>query len=187
MDAFVLQKEELDLSLQKHFNREFLDQNEWEQPWVEREEDMLDMVRTRFHFGDRCPLQLKDGIEECKSFKHNKERYVSNRDIHFATNYLAKQAYESSNHVSNGKLVDAFDEAEHCETQMDNETWDDREAHRRHCEAFSKKADKQMDAPARKKPRIGSAQGGSSSNSSNVKGKGKDDGQGHSSTNVIAT
>jgi hypothetical protein len=186
--AFVLETEAEDSSIHRHFNHEFLDQHDWEASWVERCEDMTDIERYRYHFGNECPLALKDGVTECKSYKHNKDRYVSTRGEHFAQNYLARHAYDSSNHESNGKLIESFEEAERCVVKVDMETWDERERHRRHCESFAKK-DKQMEAPPRKKMEGGGDTGGNGSSSSRGKGKGieNDDRQGIVGTNVIAT
>ena len=108
---------------------------------------------TVFHFGNKCPLDLKSGVSMCKSYadKHGGcKSYICET---FARNYLAKHGYDSSSHTVHGKRVDAFVEAGAADVVLCEYTLDERKQYREHVQSMEEKAAQPRDAeqPAKRR------------------------------------
>ena len=88
--------------------------------------------RTVFGFGPCCPIELKDGVDMCKSFKlkHNCCSSVVSESL--ARNYLAKHIFDSSNHPTHGDKKASFKAANDEPIVCTTETSEDRKTHRNH-------------------------------------------------------
>jgi hypothetical protein len=104
---------------------------------VNEEDDDKQVVRTHYGFGDVCPLPLAFGVDCCKKFEKNVWLVKSCVSRKLAYNYLAKHAFESSNHPSMGVLDASFAAAHHCTIVEERETFQCREDHRKHCYSFA--------------------------------------------------
>ena len=94
-------------------NEEFIDQSATEPYWVEESDDTGE-PRNVYGFGDTCPLAAS-----CQSFKNKKNCCKSMVCEEFAQNYLAKHAWESSNHPeTQHKKKEALDAAEKIPVQI---------------------------------------------------------------------
>ena len=82
----------------------FIKADETELAYV-TEEDDNGADRMVYGWGTTCPVELVDGVHECKSFKgkHNCCQSVISESM--ARNYLARHIYESSNHPTHGEKM----------------------------------------------------------------------------------
>ena len=131
-DAFLPQESMLDHCFSVHGQQEFLHWSEVERPHIPAQEDEDKSVkRTIYHFGSECPLALWDGAtpdDSCKAFTQKLQGCKSFICSEFAQNYLAKHAFDSSNHPNTrGDKMAAFKAAGACRVQETTETWGDRE------------------------------------------------------------
>ena len=104
---------------------------------VKEEDDDKRVERMHFGFGSVCPLPLASSVLCCKRFE-KKVWYVKScvsRKVAF--NYLAKHAFESTNHPSYGNIADSFAAAHKCTIIEEPENFDWRQAHRQHCSSYA--------------------------------------------------
>jgi hypothetical protein len=100
---------------------------------VNVEDDDKQVVRTHYGFGSVCPLPLAFRVDCCKKIEKKVWLVKSCVSRKLAYNYLAKHAFESSNHPSMGDLDASFAAAHKCTIVEDRETFQCREDHRQHC------------------------------------------------------
>ena len=119
-----------------HQEQKFLKAEETELLYVDDQDDTGE-DRPIYGFGPCCPIELKEGVGMCKSFKikHNSCKSVICES--FARNYLAKHCFDSSNHPTHGDLEASFREANDAQLVMEAETAEDRKAYRNHCNFFA--------------------------------------------------
>ena len=118
-----------------HRNETFMKSDEKELDYV-NEEDDIGADRMVYGWGTDCPIELADGVHECKSFKgkHNCCQSVISEAM--ARNYLAKHIYESANHPTHGMKKASFREANTTPMVCNMETSEDRKTYRKHCDFF---------------------------------------------------
>ena len=104
---------------------------------VKEEDDDKRCERMHFGFGTVCPLPLVNGVGCCKIFEKKKWYVKSCVSRKVAFNYLAKHAFESTNHPSYGNIADSFAAAHKCTIIEEPENFDWRQAHRQHCSSFA--------------------------------------------------
>ena len=121
-----------------HNEQKFLKAEETELLYVDDQDDTGE-DRAVFGWGPCCPIELKEGVGMCKSFKikHNSCKSVICES--FARNYLAKHCFDSSNHPTHGDLEASFREANDAQLVMEAETVEDRKAYRNHCNFFAER------------------------------------------------
>ena len=132
---WTITEDALNNAMDKHHREEWVDFESTEILWEPApgtEDDGED--RLLYHFGDICPLPLWDGAqphEQCRSYK-DKQRYCSSLECEeFARNYLAKHAYESTNHPeTKGNRTASFAAASSAFIQTSHQTASDRQWHR---------------------------------------------------------
>ena len=104
---------------------------DWELNDVLPEDDTGD-DRLIFGFGQKCPLELKPGVDLCTSYKkHGCCTSVVSETL--ARNYLFQHAFHSSNHPTYKDIDAAWVAAQSAELVMGTETLADREARRKGC------------------------------------------------------
>ena len=124
--------EKLDEMNTKNGNHEFLVAENVEKyiPTEEEEDCFGKPKRTRYHFGNDCPLQLGDDYE-CKAYAWKHKRCSSMICADFARNYLAKHAFDSGNHPSTrGNRAASFEAAASVECFEEEEHYEERVAYR---------------------------------------------------------
>ena len=121
-----------------HNEQKFLKAEETELLYVDDQDDTGE-DRAVFGWGPCCPIELKEGVGMCKSFKikHNSCKSVIGES--FARNYLAKHCFDSSNHPTHGDLEASFRAANNEPIVMEAETVEDRKAYRNHCNFFAER------------------------------------------------
>ena len=87
-----------------HKDGTFMKSSERELDYV-KEEDDTGADRMVYGWGTTCPIELVDGVHECKSFKSKHNCCLSVISETMARNYLAKHIYESSNHPTHGEKM----------------------------------------------------------------------------------
>ena len=112
-----------------HARREFLASDEVECFVVEPADDTSE-DRVIYGFGQQCPLELVDGANVCKTFKEKRYGCKSCVSEAISRNYLAKHAFDSSNHPSCGQRDLAFDAADMVESVQELETMRQRNEYR---------------------------------------------------------
>ena len=96
--------------------------------------------RCVFTFGAVCPLPLGSDKDKCRSYKDKLNQCRSYSCSEFARNYLARHAYDSTNHPdTNGRRQDAFDAAEGAEITTELESKEDRDVYREQLRTVEKR------------------------------------------------
>ena len=119
-----------------HADQQFMKADEYELAYVAPEDDTGE-DRMLYGFGQICPIELNAGVVLCKSFKakHNCCQSVVSSTL--ARNYLAKHAFDSSNHPSHSNKDAAFEAANQATMISSVETKEDREAFRKLCDYYA--------------------------------------------------
>jgi hypothetical protein len=100
-------------------------------------EDDTRTDRTHYGFGNVCPLGLARGVDCCKKFEKKVWSVKSCVSRKMAYNYLAKHAFDSSNHPTMGDKASSFAAAHQCKIIEEPEPFEWREEHRQHCASYS--------------------------------------------------
>ena len=104
-----------------------------------------DATWSIFHFGTKCPLELKAGILSCKSFSEKQKGCKSYVCESFARNYLAHHGFDSTNHSVYQHRANAFDEAAAVGIVLGEYTMDERIQYREHIQNTEADAANQRD------------------------------------------
>jgi len=109
--------------------------DDWELTYVTEQDDTGE-DRLIYGFGQSCPLELANGVVVCRSFKNKFNCCQSVVSESLARNYLAKHAFDSSNHPTQGDSKAAFEAARAARVEDGIETKEDRKSFRAHCDYF---------------------------------------------------
>ena len=124
---------ELEMNLKEE--KGFENPDDWELRYVS-DADETGEDRLVYGFGSVCPLARGSGVDVCKAFKSKHNCCQSVVSEWLARNYLAKHAFESSNHPTHNDKRAAFAAAREARMEEGLETKDDRKAFRSHCDYF---------------------------------------------------
>ena len=137
-----------------HADQLFLMADDTELAYVAPEYDTGE-DRMLYGFGQICPIELNAGVDLCKSFKakHNCCQSVVSETM--ARNYLARHAYDSSNHPTWGNKAAAFEAANQATmfTTVETPAKEDREAFRKHCDYYAEQKRQEADREERERER----------------------------------
>ena len=130
-NSFKHSDEKLGEMQQMHDNEAFMDPKQIELYVVDVADD--DGSNREVHgFGDVCPLELTQGVQECKAFKKH-HKCQSRVMAKCARNYLAMHAFNSANHAcTNGNRKASFEAANSVSVFIDHETRQERDEMRAH-------------------------------------------------------
>ena len=104
-----------------------------------------DVTWSIFHFGTKCPLELKAGVLSCKSFSTSRFSCKSYVCESFARNYLAHHGFDSTNHSVYQNRANAFGEAAAVSLVLGEYTMEERIQYREHIQNTEADAANQRD------------------------------------------